>query len=182
MDATGFAVREHTHGEGWDTPETAGVRLRQARERAGLSLQDLAADLKISANYLQAIEDMDTLSLPERAYTIGFVRYYATRLGLPARELVQEFRETALGERKQVSSLHSPSGFSLPDIYLPKGLGILVAVMGMLMLAGWYGYRHDPVTHAVPPVPAALQSWAESDQLSPVPPMDGAEVAQVRQH
>lgn len=180
MDATGFAVREHTHDDVWDAPDTAGARLRAARERAGLSLSELSKDLKISAGYLQAIEDMDIQALPERVYTLGFVRYYAIRLGLPADELVQEFCETALGERKQVSSLQTVSGFTLPDIQLPRGLGMLAAVLGMLVLASWYGYRNDPAAHVVPPVPEALQSWAESDQLTPVPPMQGEEVAQVQ--
>lgn len=180
MDATGYAVRAHTLDDAWDAPDTAGERLRAARLRAGLTFQELAKDLKISANYLQAIEDMNAHALPERVYTLGFVRCYATRLGLPVDEIVQGFCETALGERKQVTSLHTGSGFALPDIQIPSGLGVMAAVLGMLVLAGWYGYRNDPDTHMVPPVPQALQSWAESDQLTPVPPMQGDEVAQLQ--
>ena len=59
-----------------------GVALKTAREFRGLSLQDVADQTRIRRAYLAALEEMRLDELPSRPFTIGYVRAYATALGL----------------------------------------------------------------------------------------------------
>lgn len=64
------------------TFEELGAALCAERERRGLSLEDVAGHLKISARLIQALESGDLSSLPHPAYTKGFLRAYAAYMAL----------------------------------------------------------------------------------------------------
>lgn len=81
------------------TLEELGALLRAERERRGLSIEDVSAHLKISVRKLRALEDGDASAMPHPAYVKGFVRSYATYLGMAASEVV---------EAMQVVSSHMP--------------------------------------------------------------------------
>ena len=59
-----------------------GDRLRQARERRGVSIAEASATLKIRGPILEAFEREDHSQLPPRVYALGQLRTYATYLGL----------------------------------------------------------------------------------------------------
>jgi len=59
-----------------------GAQLRFARERAGLSTDEVAAKLKLSVRQISAIEAGDWSALPERTFTRGFMRSYARLVGV----------------------------------------------------------------------------------------------------
>lgn len=59
-----------------------GDRLRQARERRGVSIAGASATLKIRAPILEAFEREDHSQLPPRVYALGQLRTYAAYLGL----------------------------------------------------------------------------------------------------
>src|SRR5690242_2535343 len=75
-----------------------GGRLRQARERRGVSLRDIAATTKISVAALEALERNDTSKLPGGIFSRAFVRSYATEIGLDPDETVREFLDRFQGE------------------------------------------------------------------------------------
>jgi cytoskeleton protein RodZ len=64
-----------------------GQRLRNAREARGLSLDEIEAATRIRRRFLEAIEAEDFDQLPGPAYAKGFLRTYATYLGLPAEDV-----------------------------------------------------------------------------------------------
>ncbi len=74
-----------------------GARLRQARERRGISLRQIAASTKISVAALEALERNDVSKLPGGIFSRAFVRSYATEVGLDpdgtVREFLQRFEE-----------------------------------------------------------------------------------------
>lgn len=72
-----------------------GQRFRAAREARGLTLPEVAEQVRIRAVYLAAIEDEDWNSIGAPVYIRGFLRTYARYLGLDAEEAVAEFN---LGE------------------------------------------------------------------------------------
>ena len=73
----------------------AGADLREARERLGLSLHDVAFTLRIRLPHLEALEEGRISLLPGNAYALAFVRTYANTLGLDAEEMVRRFRTEA---------------------------------------------------------------------------------------
>ena len=75
-----------------------GGRLREARERRGISLRDIAATTKISVAALEALEQNDTSKLPGGIFSRAFVRSYASEIGLDPDETVREFLDRFQGE------------------------------------------------------------------------------------
>jgi cytoskeleton protein RodZ len=68
-----------------------GARLRDARERRGISLREIADATKISVGVLEALERNDISKLPGGIFGRGFVRSYATEVGLDPEATIQDF-------------------------------------------------------------------------------------------
>jgi cytoskeletal protein RodZ len=75
-----------------------GGKLRQARERRGVSLRQIATSTKISVAALEALERNDISRLPGGIFSRAFVRSYAIEVGLDPDETVREFLERFRGE------------------------------------------------------------------------------------
>lgn len=101
------------------TSEELGSVLRAEREKRGLSLDDIAAHLKISARILRALEEGDASSLPHAVYVRGFVRSYGNYLGLDSEEL-QGGMEAYVDEEQEAPS---PTVYAAPELEAPRGGG-----------------------------------------------------------
>ena len=69
-----------------------GTDLRNARERAGFSLPDLAARTRIPLNSLRAIEQNDFAKVPPGIFVRSFIRSYAQEVGVDPVSAVAEYR------------------------------------------------------------------------------------------
>ena len=63
-------------------PGDLGKKLREARERRGLSLRHIANSTKIAVSILDALERNDISRLPGGIFGRSFVRSFATEVGL----------------------------------------------------------------------------------------------------
>jgi cytoskeletal protein RodZ len=72
-------------------PEALGERLRAAREARGLSLSDVADQIRIRSVYLAAIEEESWNAIGAPVYIRGFIRTYARFVGLDPEEAVAAF-------------------------------------------------------------------------------------------
>src|SRR5438552_13329666 len=68
-----------------------GGTLREARERRGVSLRQIANATKISVAALEALERNDISRLPGGIFSRAFVRSYAIEVGLDPEATIQEF-------------------------------------------------------------------------------------------
>ena len=68
-----------------------GGKLRDARERRGISLRQIANATKISVVALEALERNDINRLPGGIFSRAFVRSYAAEVGLDPDAMIQEF-------------------------------------------------------------------------------------------
>lgn len=68
-----------------------GGWLRRARERSGLSLELIARETKVSTSRVRALERNDLSGWPGGVFRRGFVRSYATLVGLDPDEAVTVF-------------------------------------------------------------------------------------------
>ncbi len=73
--------------------QTLGDAFRNTRMAARVSVEQVESDLRIKSKYIEAIEDSDPAALPSKAYTDGFLRNYATYLGMDPAEAVRRFAE-----------------------------------------------------------------------------------------
>src|SRR3546814_11449125 len=72
-----------------------GKRLKSAREKAGLSIQDVAERTRVPARHLVAIEEGRFQDLPALAYSSGFARSFAQAVGLDGAGIAAQFRGEA---------------------------------------------------------------------------------------
>jgi cytoskeletal protein RodZ len=68
-----------------------GDKFRKAREKKGISLDDVSNVTKISSRMLQAIENERFDQLPGGVFNKGFIRAYARHVGLNDEEAVNEY-------------------------------------------------------------------------------------------
>jgi cytoskeletal protein RodZ len=125
-----------------------GARLREARLRQGLEIADCATATRIRERYLVAIEDGRFESLPDPAFVNGFVRAYASHLGVtvegPVRDLPQN--APAAGGRSRTRPVHltatritargvgaRPPAWRRPAVLVPL---LLVAAVALALWTG----------------------------------------------
>ena len=73
------------------TAVNVGARLREAREKKGISLRQIATTTRISMMSLEALERNDLSRLPGGIFTRAFIRAYAEEVGLDPEGLIQDF-------------------------------------------------------------------------------------------
>lgn len=73
--------------------DSAGLRLRRARDAAKLSLGDVSARTKIAERHLSSIEESRFGDLASRTYAVGFARAYARAVGLDEAAIAQAVRD-----------------------------------------------------------------------------------------
>jgi transcriptional regulator with XRE-family HTH domain len=113
-----------------------GDRLREARERAGMTLQQLSADTRIPERHLILIEKGDFAVLPAKTYATGFARSYARAVGLDERAITEEVRaELAAnegGDRYRAASFEPGDPARIPS----RGLALFSMFALILLIAG----------------------------------------------
>lgn len=70
---------------------TLGEKLREARETRGISISEVAEQTRISALYLESIENNDYKNLPGGIFNKGFVKSYAKYVGVGEQEALQDY-------------------------------------------------------------------------------------------
>ena len=85
----------------------AGAQLKAAREAAGLSLDQVAQQLKLAPRQVRALEDEDFGMLPGRTFTRGFMRNYARLLNLDPDLLVAHLPDASHAPSLESPPLHS---------------------------------------------------------------------------
>jgi cytoskeletal protein RodZ len=86
------------------TPET-GTRLREARIKRGLSVQDVASRLRIAPHYIDRMDEGDVRSLPPEPYRKSFIKEYARFVGVKIEQLHVEIEDRPEGIRAAVSAV-----------------------------------------------------------------------------
>lgn len=156
-----------------------GGKLRQARERRGISLRQIASSTKISPAALEALERNDVSKLPGGIFSRAFVRSYAVEVGLDPDETVKEFLERFHGEPAPSSTTatrlpEEESAFESQQRtagVILKLLLIAVPVGGVIL---YFTLRNRPAPIAAPqPAPAQAQAPVA---VTPEPPVPAAPV------
>jgi cytoskeletal protein RodZ len=126
-----------------------GQRLHKERIAKKLSLEDIAKATKIKPGFLAAIEKGEYSKLPSPAYAQGFVRNYASYLGLPKTEITALFRRE-FDEKKAFQvlpdSLIKTQEFPLRRIRIQESLVVLTIVA--IIFLGFLVFQYRSVFFA----------------------------------
>jgi cytoskeletal protein RodZ len=125
--------------------ESIGEKLRLARERNNLTIDQIARETHVAKRFLKALEDEDFSVFPGETYAMGFLRNYAEYLGLNAEELIGIYRNIKIQEQPLPMNELLDSRPRGPALRL-----ILIAVVGVIVLAaaGIIIYRAAARGHA----------------------------------
>ena len=99
---------------------SVGETLRRERLRRNLDLDQISHELKISAKFLDAIENEQFDRLPARIFAKSFVRQYAHLLELDEDELGDEVQRQLQPPPANPHDVERTSSPSAPDIQLPR--------------------------------------------------------------
>ena len=143
-----------------------GERLKRERELREISMDELTKATRISARFVEALENEDWEKLPGGVFGHGFVRTIARYLGLN--------EEALLGEYDQARAENAPLPVSKPEERIPappKWLPVAAVLVLLLLLVGLffvgrYGWRRF-AAH-----PASNKSAAASAPAPSPPPCD----------
>jgi cytoskeleton protein RodZ len=147
-----------------------GERLRAARLSAELTLDSASGRTRIKRDYLEALESMDPRGLPSRAYAVGYLRTYASFLGLDPAGCVEQFKievECDAGRSQPTAPQEKR------EIKLPRGmLGACALVCAVVAMAGWYGHyisQRDTASAAGQPIIAMMSAEAAAPSPAATP-------------
>jgi len=121
--------------EGAPQAPKIGDRLRQARERRGVSIAEASATLKIRVQILDAFEREDHSQLPPRVYALGQLRTYAAYLGLDPATVAAGWQGAPTPEGAPVPT-PSQGATSAMDRLVALRPGVIRSTRGVLAMGG----------------------------------------------
>lgn len=134
-----------------------GTALRTTRERRQLSLDSISRATMIRRDYLELIDADELHRLPAGAYAKGFIRAYASQLGLDPAPFVHTYEQRCGRPAPELSSVvrhpvRVPRATQPRTWRMAAGAGIAV-----LLLLGVIGVVRSGDTPAAPPVHNATE-------------------------
>ena len=91
--------------------ETFVTRLRRHRQRNRISLDEVAAEIRVKTELLEALENNDLSEWPRGLYARAWIRGYANVVGLDPDEAVDEFcRLFPQGDRRGGGTIRDIAG------------------------------------------------------------------------
>ena len=167
-----------------DDKPSVGQRLREARERQGLSVDDVVAKIKLAPRQIIALEADDFQALPETAFVRGFVRSYARLLQLDAQSLLEAL-PGAPAPRVDVEPVSVEAPFPSERTARRQNLNLLIAALLItVLIAAFALWQANAPVHAPEPAkPAAPSEDALVATPLPLPEqvevLDGSGVPEV---
>ncbi|HEV3217929.1 MAG TPA: RodZ domain-containing protein [Vicinamibacterales bacterium] len=134
---------------------TVGARLREAREKRGVTLRQIANTTRISVMSLEALERSDLSRLPGGIFTRAFIRAYAQEVGLDPDRTIQDFI-AELPPESAAATAH-PAAVEDPEKLESdrKAVATAIRLVGVsLPIAGlviYYGMHHRAPAVSAPP-------------------------------
>jgi cytoskeleton protein RodZ len=148
-----------------------GAKLKQQREKRGITLDEISQSTKISNRFLRALEDDRFDQLPGGIFNKGFVRAYAKSIGLDEDEAVAGYLEaTGAAPDKPEPSLPLPEVRPEPGsgqaADLPWGALAIVLLLVALVLVVWGFRNRQAVERKQPTTPVSQNSSPSSETVS----------------
>ena len=112
--------------------KTAGSMLREAREAAKLSIEEVASELHLVSGIVTALENGDRSKLPSRVFTLGYIKNYAKLVNLPYEQVKTAFDDFT---DDGIPVLNQPRAPQIPD--KSTGGGWLIKAVGWMILFGF---------------------------------------------
>ncbi|WP_312002693.1 helix-turn-helix domain-containing protein, partial [Stenotrophomonas sepilia] len=159
-----------------ETAAGCGTRLRQAREAAGLTLEDVGSRLRMPVQVVKSLEEEQWQKLGAPVFVRGQLRSYARLLDVDVGELLEQAQVGPVVPPTLVSHTHTPRARRIAE-----NLGrrvLYVGITAVLAVPVWFATRGhfdgsatpSPSTASLDVIPAAVPvtpSAAGSETAAP---------------
>ena len=144
-----------------------GERLKRERELREVSMDELTKATRISARFVQALENEDWEKLPGGVFGHGFVRTIARYLGLNEEALLSEY-DLARADHLAAAPPKVEERIPSPPKWLPvAAVVILLLFVVGLLYAGRYGWHRFAAYRASKKSATASATMHEQAQFDP---------------
>ena len=158
-----------------ERPSSPGDALRQARQKFGLSEEDVADELNLSVAQIRALEDNRFEDLPGKTYVQGYIKSYARLLNSDEEDILQNFKleDAAISGIRPVMRETRSSDRHMKLL----SLGVVLALAGLTFM-WWQGREQSTVV----PLEVTEDLGRQADNLTMNQPASpsGMEAAELR--
>jgi len=144
-----------------ETVAGCGTRLRQAREAAGLTLEDVGQRLRMPVQVVKSLEQEQWQKLGAPVFVRGQLRSYARLLGVDVSELLEQAQVGPVVPPTLVSHTHTPRARRIAENLGRRAL--YVGITAVLAVPVWFatrghfdGVAPSPNTASLDVIPAAV--------------------------
>ena len=156
-----------------DTAAGCGTRLRQAREAAGLTLEEVGTRLRMPVQVVKSLEEEQWQKLGAPVFVRGQLRSYARLLNVDISQLLEQAQVGPVVPPTLVSHTHTPRARRIAE-----NLGrrmLYVGITAVLAVPVWFATRGHfesgtptPNTASLDVIPAAVPVTPASQAAEPV--------------
>jgi len=127
--------------------QTVGQILKQTRVSKNVTIKDAADATRITSRHLQAMEDDNYGIFPGETYILGFLRSYASYLGLDGDQLIQLYRDHLIEEQEPpLEELTEPAvtyiDYVKKYMYIPVGILFVLGVVAFFSMENNGGHEN----------------------------------------
>lgn len=148
-----------------------GLKLKDKREENGLSIEEVAEDLKMRSSQISSIEEGKTEDFKDVFYLKYFIRDYAKYLGLDSERILDEFNEylfdmtskipielikEAKKDKNENNDTISPytkesSKIKVPKIIIGLAAIVILIVVGYFIVSNYKGndFSDNDITYSI---------------------------------
>ena len=148
-----------------------GLKLKDKREENGLSIEEVAEDLKMRPSQISSIEEGKTEDFKDVFYLKYFIRDYAKYLGLDSERILDEFKEylfdmtskipielikEAKKDKNENNDTISPytkesSKIKVPKIIIGLAAIVILIVVGYFIVSNYKGndFSDNDITYSI---------------------------------
>ena len=148
-----------------------GLKLKDKREENGLSIEEVAEDLKMRPSQISSIEEGKTEDFKDVFYLKYFIRDYAKYLGLDSERILDEFNEylfdmtskipielikEAKKDKNENNDTISPytkesSKIKVPKIIIGLAAIVILIVVGYFIVSNYKGndFSDSDITYSI---------------------------------
>lgn len=169
--------RKNSRQRPWESPAAVaevefGSWLRRQREMRDVTLRDIADTTKIGVRYLEALEDDRFDVLPAPVFVKGFLREYASYVGMDPDEVVNTYLNAQQQQGAEAEQAEAEAAKSSGTV--PWAPGLVLGLAGLLLLAAvaflaFYFERSRGGPQAGGESPAVDSPVAPAESMEPTP-------------
>jgi cytoskeleton protein RodZ len=140
---------------GAEAEPSLGHLITEARERKGLTREQVATEAHLPPHYVKMIETDSYDMISDRLYLVPFLRRYATFLGLDAEEVASRFVSNVQHAEANVVRISQEITMVAKKPGSSRGIVFIVLIVAVVALLADFAYRRFEEHEASLPAPVA---------------------------